>query len=364
MLKQILQDKTRQGYALSAIFAVLLAVHLLSSDITIAGKTFAEIEEGEDNHALIVPKVKVKRIKEEAISQSLLLYGRTEANRSIQIKSELASTVNALVAKEGQTVKKGQTLLTLDKQNVKEQLKHAKAFVKQKELEYEASQTLKKKGFYNSGVKVADSLAQLNDAKSLLKKLQLNHADTTVRSPFAGIVNKLLVEEGDYLGLGDPVAHVLDLNPLVITVYIPETNIHEVAPGQSAQVTFLSNEQVEGTIRFIGKQSFEATNTFLAEVVIDNADYRIPAGITAKVSIDTLPKKATKVSPATLTLNDEGAAGLFVVEDNKAIFKPVSILHSTVSELWVDSVGDDAKVITVGQQSLREGAPVQVVSEE
>ena len=100
---------------------------------------------------------------------------------------------------------------------------------------------------------------------------------------------------------------------------------------------------------------------FLAEVVIPNADGKISAGIS--VSVDLLTEKilGSQVSPAYLTLNDEGQSGIYVVEGDKAIFKPVDMLASTPEKLWVTSLGENAQVIISGHQSVIDGSPVKVI---
>ncbi len=363
MIKKLREDKTLQGYVLSAFFALLLTMHLFSSDTVIAGKTFATPKEEQPSHAVVVPKVKVLTVKSELISKSLLLYGRTTANRQLTVKSELVSSVEALVAKEGASVKKGDVLIQLDKQNIAEQLGHVKALVNQRALEYDATKKLEKKGF-QSRVHLAEKASMLKDARAQLKQLELNIADIAIKTPFDGVINKTLVEEGDYVGVGDPVAEVLDLNPIVINIFIPETNIQDVEQGQAAAVTFLNGDKKQGVIRYIAKQSDQGTNTFLAEVVVENDDSSIPAGITAKVDLTTKKLQATPISPAYLGLNDEGQSGIYIVESGHAVFKPASILASTATRLWVSSVGEKAEVIIAGHQSVIDGAEVNIVNAE
>jgi multidrug efflux system membrane fusion protein len=353
-------NKKQQSYLLSAVFAVMLIVHLLMSDLVIAGKTFAEPQEVKEKVEIYIPRVQVEIIEPESIEKPLKLYGRTAPNRVASIKSQIETLVDALPIKEGQHLKAGQVLIQLDQQAIEQQLNSAKTQVKYLTLESEAAQRLIKKG-HLSKVQAEAASANLAHAKTDLKSFEIWEDNLKITAPFDGVLNRVYVELGDYVQKGTQLAEVVDLDPLVININIPETSIHTVKKGQKARVKLLEGSEVGGEIRYIASVSNQGTNMFLAEVVIPNADGKISAGIS--VSVDLLTEKilGSQVSPAYLTLNDEGQSGIYVVEGDKAIFKPVDMLASTPEKLWVTSLGENAQVIISGHQSVIDGSPVKVI---
>lgn len=84
-----------------------------------------------------------------------------------------------------------------------------------------------------------------------------------IRAPFAGVVDRLIVEMGDYVASGDEVAHLIDLEKLVIEADLSERHIQQVKKGQSASITLLGGEKISGTLRYVSRNSSLATNTFL-----------------------------------------------------------------------------------------------------
>lgn len=361
--KQLLLDrlnKKQQSYLLSAVLAVMLIVHLLMSDLVIAGKTFAEPEAVIEQTEIYIPRVQVEIIEPESIEKPLKLYGRTAPNRVASIKSQIDTLVDALPVKEGQQVKTNQVFIELDEQAIEQQLDSAKTRVNYLSLEAEAAERLAKKG-HISKVRTENARADLALARSDLKAFEIWEDNLEIAAPFDGVLNRIYVELGDYVQKGTQLAEVVDLDPLVININIPETSIHTVKKGQKARIKLLDGTEVGGEVRYISTVSNAGTNMFLAEVVTPNPDGKISAGIS--VSVDLLTEKllGSPVSPAYLTLNDEGQSGIYVVEDDKAIFKPVDMLASTPEKLWVTSLGEQARVIISGHQSVIDQSPVKVI---
>ncbi|MCY4043720.1 MAG: efflux RND transporter periplasmic adaptor subunit, partial [Cellvibrionales bacterium] len=353
-------NKKQQSYLLSALFAVMLIIHLLMSDLVIAGKTFAEPLEQKEKAEMYIPRVQVQRVEPESIAQPIKLYGRTAPNRVATVKAQIPSWVKALPVKEGSEVVKGDSLIQFDAQAVKEQIQSATALINQYRLEVEASKKLEAKG-HQSKVKTAEKIALLENARSQLKSYKIWKNNLNVTAPFDGVLNQLLVELGDYAQTGDPVAQVVDLDPLIVNVHVPEGSIHHVVKGQKAKITLLSGDVIEGEIRYIASLSSEGTNTFLAEVAAPNPEGKLPAGISVSVDLLTDQLLGSPVSPSYLTLNDEGQSGVYVVEDSKAVFKPVDMLASTPDKLWVTNLGKHAQVVVSGHQSVIDGSPVEVI---
>ncbi len=134
--------------------------------------------------------LEIKQIEPQEHARKLVLYGVTEPNRSVSIKAETQGTVKNILAKEGNYLKRGQVILQIDMQDRQAKLIQAKALVNQRRIEYKAAKKLQKKGF-QSEVRLAETLARLEEAKAGLKRIQLDISYTSVRSPFSGVLEKL-----------------------------------------------------------------------------------------------------------------------------------------------------------------------------
>ena len=132
--------------------------------------------------------------------------------------------------------------------------------------------------------------------------------------------------------------------------------------GQRARVTLASGKQYTGVIGYISRTADALTRTFQVEVAIDNADLGISAGLTADVVLFTKPAMAHRVTPAVLTLNDQGQIGIKVVgDDNVVKFHAIEIVADTSDGVWVTGLPHTARVISVGQEFVLDGQTVNPV---
>ncbi|MDW3203376.1 multidrug efflux RND transporter periplasmic adaptor subunit VmeJ, partial [Vibrio sp. 1865] len=185
---------------------------------------------------------------------------------------------------KGQLVKQGQVIANIDKRDLDSQLKRAQAMLRVKEKEFNAAKSLKSRGLQGE-VAFATAEAALVDARANLNNVQTALKNTEVKAPFDGIVDHHFVEVGDFVGVGDPIATVIDLETLVIEADVSERHIQYLKEGLQADVRTINGQHHLGTLRYIGRVSSVSTNTFPIEIEIDNRNSLIPAGISAEVQL-------------------------------------------------------------------------------
>ena len=361
--QQIRTRKDYQGYLLSFVLGVCLIIHLLTSDVVVADKAH-DLTKKEPQAVLLKPsQVQVKVVEQEYIAKELQLYGRTEPNKKMIIKAERAAKVVQLNVQQGQPIKAATVLMRLDEDNLQSRLDHAQALIKQRQLEYDSALHLQEKG-HQAKLIVAQKSTQLAQAHADLALLKKHKKNTLITSPISGMLNTTFAEIGDFVQVGDTVAEVLELDPLIVKINVPETVITELAVGQIADVSFLDGSHYQAKVAYIASSSNIGTNTFTVELNLPNPDYKIPAGISATVLLKTQRLAASAISPAYLSLNEQGQSGIYVVENGVAVFKKANILKSTAQQLWVNSLGEKAQVIVVGHQGILDGYPVEMIAEK
>ncbi|NRB41137.1 MAG: efflux RND transporter periplasmic adaptor subunit [Pseudomonadales bacterium] len=361
--QQLKSRKDWQGYLLSLVFSLFLIVHLMNSDVVVAGKSPSSEpapQASKTHHKPI--RVKVVEIAPQFIEKELQIYGRTQAHKTLLLRSERDATVQQLFLQQGHAVNAGTRLMRLDAGNLKNRILHAQALLKQRQLEYDSAISLQEEGF-QARLIVAQKSTLLAEAQAALADLNNQQRDTLIKSPLQGILNQVFVEQGDYLKVGDKVAQVLVLNPIIVVIHVPETAVVDLAKGQKADVSLLNGKHYEAEVTYIAASSDSGTNTFKVELELDNSDYKIPAGISSTVTLKTQRLAATPISPAYLSLNELGQSGLYVVEDGLARFKPANIVKSNAKQLWVDSLGDNAQVIIAGHQGILEGSRIELMQD-
>jgi membrane fusion protein, multidrug efflux system len=121
--------------------------------------------------------------------------------------------------------------------------------------------------------------------------------------------------------------------------------------------------ELHGQVQHVANQASEETRTFIIEVALPNADRAIPSGMTAEVSLFAAPQTAVIVPRSVITLSEDGRVGLRVVgEDNIAQFVPVILIDDTGDGMIVAGVPADVRIITAGQDLVRDGDGVIVSS--
>ncbi|MBX2831357.1 MAG: efflux RND transporter periplasmic adaptor subunit [Rhodospirillales bacterium] len=309
------------------------------------------------------PHASVRTITSKAVDHVdyLRISGRTEAVISVEIRAETEARVTEIGAIKGQTISKGDLIAKLSIDDRLARVEKARALVAQRELEHSAAKSLAEKN-YRSKTGVAESLALLEEARADLTIARTELNNTEIRAPFDGIVENRPADIGDLLSIGDPVATLIQADPMLVVAHVPEHSISAIELGQLANVTLQDGANHHGIVRYTARVSDNNTRTFRVEVEIDNTNLAIPDGITAELQIPVGTKRAHQVAPSVLTLNDEGQLGVrAVIDENKVAFLPVDLQGGSRERIWIGGLPQEFELIVVGHDWVKEGAIVDVV---
>jgi len=307
--------------------------------------------------------VRIRQQVAEEVTRNIVVNGRTAPARIVELNAETDGRVRIVGVARGDRFDIGEVIVQLDERDRSARLAQAEATVKQRELEYVARARLKGDS-YVSEAQLQEAEALLKTAKAELTRARLDIDYMVVRAPFDGALQERLVEVGDFVKLGDPVATIVDDRTLIVSAGIAEYEAHFVKKGGRGSATLATGETVSGIIRYIAPVADEATRTFNVELEIDNADGALRAGMTAELSIPAETLFAHKISPSLLTLDEQGNLGVKTVdEDGKVLFHPASVAKSSSEGVWISGLPYSATIITVGQGFVNEGSIVQAIPE-
>jgi len=308
--------------------------------------------------------VAVRTQEARPVEQYIIAQGQAEPNRTVTIRAETTGQVAEILADEGAIVADGDVIFRLEPNDRKSMLDRAEARVREQQSAFEASETLGKKGYQTQ--RQADQIfSSLQTAKAELEQARLELERIEIKAPFEGVVLSSPIELGAYVDVNGEVATIVDNDPLVVSLRITQQNISELKVGQAASLKFATGQERDGKIRYIAARADEGTRTFRVEVELPNPDGEIPSGISAEAKIPTGSVMAHFVSPAALSLNDEGKLGVKTVnEDNRVVFHTASIVMSDVDGAWITGLPAHARIITLGHGFVQIGEEVQVAEEE
>ncbi len=356
--------KIKGSYIAAAVAALAVAGWVLSGQLdgddrrAQAQKPPAELESSER-----LTQVRVRTQEAEPYTAEVVLRGRTEALRTVDIKAETYGQIEELKIKRGDYVTRGQVIVQLDPESRPAVLREAKALREQRRLEYEAASRLKEKGF-RAETQYAAARAALDAAEAVVQRAEVDLANTAIRAPFEGILDERMVELGDFVEQGDSIVRVVDLDPILVVGEVNERDIDRIGVGTIGQARLITGTEIAGRVRFIASMANAQTRTFRVELEVPNPDGAIPDGVSAELSLPLDEVMAHLVSPAILTLNDKGVVGVMTLEgEDRVRFRPVELIDSTPEGLWLGGLPDRVTFITVGQEFVKDGQKVKPVDE-
>jgi multidrug efflux system membrane fusion protein len=306
------------------------------------------------------PLVKVALVQEVMRPTLVSVRGRTDANKTVVVRSETAGPVAATPAREGAFVPKGAILCRLNVDARQATVDQARAALKSRQLQREASERLAAQG-YRSQTQVLQDQANLDAATAAVRQAEVALEQVNIRAPFAGVFDSREAEVGSFLAPGGACGTMIQLDPLVIVADVSEAEVGGLKVGATATATLVSGEIVNGRVRSVGRSADPATRTYRVEIEARNAGGRARSGLSADVKISVGAGPALLVPSATLVLDSAGRQGIrFVRTDGRVGFAPVQVQDETPEGIWVTGLRGPAQVIIVGQSYVSEGQKVRV----
>ncbi len=311
-----------------------------------------------------IESVRVMRSSAQDYTKNVILTGRSHPYRSVILRAETDGPVKEILVDRGKKVYANDILAVLDAQERDVSVTEAQKLLAQREIEYEAAQSLQQKGF-NSKTTLASTRTDLEGARRMLKAATLEIDRVSIKAPFEGIVDERYIEIGDFVQRGADLYKMVDLDPLKLVGFVSERNVAYLNAAASAQIRFLNGEVATGKVSFVAKDADPDTRTFKVEIYMPNANYTYRSGLTAEMRIPSARVKAHRISPAILALDDDGEIGVKIVDaQNKVQFQKITILADEPDSMWILGLPEQANIIVVGQDYVIPGQTVKPVFED
>ncbi len=327
----------------------------------------------------------VKPLRQD-VPVALQSNGTVTPLSTVDLHPQTTSTIRTVHIKEGQFVKKGDLMFSLDDRsdaaNVDKahaQIARDQAALADVERQYKRSQDLVAQKFLAQSA--VDTLkSQVDAAAALLKADQaaLRSSGVTasynaIRAPMSGRVGAINVYPGSLVQLSTSLTTITQLDPITVSFTLPETALGDLLAAQkrgkvAVQASATSNttasgeaKPVTGAISFIDNTVDPQSGTIRVKALFDNPDSSLWPGqyVNTRVTVQTLP--GAIVIPQTAIITNTRGTFVYVVDaDQSARQVPVSRLHAWGLNAAVSGLSGDEKVITDGKQNLRPGGKVKL----
>lgn len=307
-------------------------------------------------------RVEVAQLVPSAADSTLRLPGEVEGGRDALLAASLGGFVERVHVEEGDRVRRNQVLVRVDSQLRSAAVQRSQAELTAAKRELERAE--------RQGDAIPE--AQRDAAETRLASAQAAHRTATiqlsralVRAPFDGVVAELEVERGEVAAAGAPIVRLVQLDPAIVSLSVPDRDVVALRPGAEVQVrTDARGEVYEGEITRISPAANLKTRTFRVEVEVANPDSELLPGMIATVEVGSRIDGDHLLLPQHILVTRRNGNGLFVVEDGKARWSPVELGPVVGGQVVVQGgVAPDDRVVVTGHRELVDGDPVIVARE-
>lgn len=304
---------------------------------------------------------------EPELPETFSLPAVIEPNRVVDVSAEVAGRIERIPLEEGRDVQAGDLLIQLDTDLLQPEFDRAEAQYKRDQIEFERMSNLVKQEA-TATRDLDDAINKLAISRASLEEIRARLERTRILAPIDGVLNELLVEMGEYVQPGGPVARLVDSAIVKAAVEVPERDIGFFAVGQKASV-FADIKGVErsfeGTITFISELADSRTRSTPMEVTLDNRERIMRSGQIVRVGLTRRVLHDAIMIPLLAVIPMEDGKTVYVVTSSKAERRQVDLDIMKGDRIQVTrGLEPGEQLIVAGHRFVAPGQAVNVVSQE
>ena len=362
------------------IVAVALGWWSMSADKSAARNAKAPSAKGGAVAGGGVPAlVTLATAKKQDVPVTVQVNGSVVSLNSVDLRPQVTNTVSAVHVKEGQFVKAGQLLFSLDDRNDQANLARARAQQQKDEAtladlerQYRRSQELVAQNFIAKSAADA-TLSQLEAQRAAVaadraavQSAQVALGYATLRAPIAGRIGAVNIYPGTLVQPTLSLVTVTQLDPIAVSFPVPEGNLQDLLEAARSRskveaVVPGRGEPLTGTLDFVDNTVDPQIGTVRAKAVFANADQSLWPGQFVGTRITVRMLNGVTVVPAAALMMLSDGASLYVVDEAKtATRRKVKALHTFGTQVAVSGVEPGEQVVIEGSQNVRPGGKVRV----
>ena len=298
-----------------------------------------------------------------AIHDRINLPGSIEAWTTLSLLSKLNGTVDEVLVREGQKVKKGDILARIEAEDYRIAVERARAAYNLAKAEYDRDKAIFAKGV----IPVAEletNKTGMETAKADLDNAELQLSRCTITAPMDGIVRKIDAKVGLQLAVGDPLAEILEIDRLKAVVGIPESEVSAVRGLDSVDIKLqaLEDRTITGKVHFLSSSPETVARLFRLELAIDNLNGEILPGMFIRADVVKKIVPDAVVIPFYSVISRNNEQYVFIEKNGVVEKKSVKL---GIMEKWLVQVTEGLKtgdtLLVEGHRDVEDKQKVKVV---
>ena len=309
--------------------------------------------------------VEVAKVTQGTVNVDISAVGTLQANESVVIRPQISGRIETIHFDEGQAVKKGEVLFSLDASEYQAQVAESEATVKLAQVKFNRSKDLLQKNLSSQQQYDEDS-AKLDEANAQLALTKDRLAKTVIRASFNGVLGLRKVSPGEVVQPGQELINLEDINLLKLDFRAPEIYLPELRTGLDVTVVTdaFPTEVFTGKVYAIAPRVDEASRSVLLRARITNNRGMLRPGIFAKVQLRLASRANALLVPEEALWPVGKDMFVYRLTDGKAMLTKIKLGKRLKGEVEIlEGLNKDDVVITAGQMKLRNEAAVMPVNQ-
>lgn len=294
------------------------------------------------------------------INDELIKTGTLIPYREADINAITGGRLVGVNFRLGSYVRQGQILARIDNENMTLNMRQA-------ELERDrAAKDVKRFSVLVAGnaatqMNLDDAKLRLDNANAQINILRRQSSDNAIKAPISGEVTLKNSEQGEFVGPGSVLGHIVDVSSLKASVMVNESEVYSLRTGTKVKVTtdIYPGVQYDGTITYISKQG-DAAHNYQVEVTISNTSANpLKAGTFVNVNFTRPMERAMLLVPRSAFVEGLKQPKVYIIRDSIAVLQQVVIGRDMGQQVEIaGGLNEGDKVIVNGQINLSDSTKV------
>lgn len=261
--------------------------------------------------------ITTRAVEQKPFSHFIDVQGLVEADKNINITAEMSGNVTEIVVREGARVRKGQTIIRLNDQLIRNNIDEVETSLELATTTYERQKNLWEQNI-GSEIQYLQAKNQKESLEKNLATLQTQLSKLNIKSPIDGVVDEIFVRIGEMVSTGMSAARIVNLEQVNVKADVPERFLKVVHPGEKVMIRFpaLGTEK-EAEISSVGQFINPGNRTFKADIRLNNENGILKPNLLSVVRIMDYFNEDAIVVPTRLVQHYFDEEFIYVVDKNE-----------------------------------------------
>lgn len=310
-------------------------------------------------------KVTVFSTKDTVFNHYVALQGVVASDRNVILRPEMGGTIQRIYVKEGQRVKRGQTLVQLEASALNDKVVELQTQLSLAKTSFERQERLWNQKI-GSEMQYLNAKTQKEALENSLKSLYTQIGKMKITAPFSGVVDAIIPKVGELTGPQSPVIRLINLDKIYIEADVPESYLKVVKKGTPVLVDFTSiDKQVSAKINKIGDYINPDNRSFKIKIQLSNKDHTIKPNLLADLKINDFRATGVVLPSNLIQINQKGESFIYTIKTDSTKTSVVKRIISLGKEynnevIILKGINADEQVVSDGSKFVKDGDVVEI----